>query len=120
MRQWIGDLRLQALSAYTLFDGHTVVKRSLALFAGLPFDDEGRVPGTLYEKPAPLKGGSFTVDYSIIFTVVLYEYAVATNDLEFAKQVYAIALRQFELVARFINDDFLFVDDGSRWIFIDW
>lgn len=120
MRLWIGDLRLQALTAYTLFDDASLVKRSLALFGGLPWDEEGRVAGCVYEKPYPIKGGPYTVDYSLIFAMVLCEYTEKTQDLDFARMLWPVAFRQAEIVARGLNTEWVFVDDGSRWIFIDW
>lgn len=120
IRLWIGDLRLQARTAYTLFDDHTLARRCVALFAGLPWDEDGRVAGCVYEKPEPLRGGPYTLDYSLIFGLTLYVYAKHTEDLTLAALAWPMAVRQLEIAARNLDQDWVYADDGQRWIFVDW
>ena len=118
-RLWIGDLRLQALTNYLTFRQNDVVRRCLYLFAAFPRDD-GLVAACVYEKPAARYGGLHIVDYAALFNVTLLDYAEATNDLETARDLWPVALRQLEILGKDIDAEGRYRDPGNVWIFIDW
>jgi len=118
-RLWVGDLRLQALTNYATFGANDVVRRCLYLFAGLPRSD-GLVNGCVYERPQPAYADTVTVDYAALFNVTLQEYVQATGDLATGHELWAVAVRQIELLWAMLDADGLFVDTGATWCFIDW
>ncbi|KAL8278558.1 hypothetical protein RQP46_009050 [Phenoliferia psychrophenolica] len=122
MRLWIGDLRLQALSSYCTFKDYKLVKRCLYLFAAMPFNEAGLLCACVYEKPVPRFGGNVIVDYSMLFGVTLLDYVVASQDFETGRDLYAIALKQFELHLVNVSPTSLLyeVPEGKSWHFIDW
>ncbi|KAM0754961.1 Six-hairpin glycosidase [Meredithblackwellia eburnea MCA 4105] len=127
MRLWIGDLRLQALASYCTFKDYNLVKRCLYLFAALPHDDEGMLGACVYEKPRPHFGGTSIVDYALLFSPTLLEYVNASGDKETGRELFEIALKQFEIHFRKVSTDFLYVIPtsapsfgGTDWHFIDW
>ncbi len=119
-RLWVGDLRLQALSAYASFGGHALVKRCLYLFAALPRAEDGLVGACVYEKPNPRYGGIHILDYAALFNVTLYDYVRASGDTSTGEDLWPVALRQVELLSRGVGPDGLFVDPKNLWLFIDW
>ncbi|MEO8064153.1 MAG: glycoside hydrolase [Pseudomonadota bacterium] len=118
-RLWIGDLRLQALTNYQTFRQNDVVQRCLYLFAALPRDD-GLVSACVYEKPTARYGGLHIVDYAALFNVTLLDYVEATGDMETARDLWPVALRQLEILGRDVDADGRYRDPGNVWIFIDW
>jgi len=118
-RLWIGDLRLQALTNYQTFRQNDVVQRCLYLFAAFPRDD-GLVAACVYEKPGARYGGLHIVDYAALFNVTLLDYLEATNDVETARDLWPVALRQLAILGRDVDADGRYHDPGNVWIFIDW
>lgn len=119
-RLWIGDLRLQALSAYASFGGQELVKRCLYLFAALPRAEDGLVGACVYEKPTPRYGGIHILDYAALFNAALYDYVRNSGDTVTGEDLWPVAQRQVELLSRFVHADGLFVDPKNLWLFIDW
>ncbi len=117
-RLWLGDLRLQALANYATFNNTQLVKRCLALFAGLRRPD-GLVNADMYEYPQAHMGNCRILDYSVLFGAVVLDYLQASGDREFALSLWPIVVQQLD-VLRYVNADGLFVDPGDWWIFIDW
>ena len=118
-RLWLGDLRLQALASQVSFQNYALVKRCLYLFAGLA-RTSGLVPACVYEAPHPHAGGNDILDYAVLFGPTVRDYAQASGDWETARELWPVALHQFEFALKHVNADGLFVDPGDWWIFIDW
>lgn len=118
-RLWLGDLRLQALANYVSFRDMGLVKRCLYLFAACAYDD-GVIPACVYERPRWHAGTEFIPDYSLLFGPTLLDYLEASGDMDTARDLWPIALRQTEVLRRFVDSDGLFVDPGDVWLFIDW
>ncbi len=119
-RLWIGDLRLQALSAYATFGGERLVKRCLYMFAAFPRAHDGFAAACIYEKPLPRYGGIHIHDYAALYNVTLCDYVRATGDLATAADLWPVAVRQVELLLADVKADGIFVDPGNSWLFIDW
>ena len=128
-RLWLGDLRLQALSAYSLWRGTAgfsaaaaLVRRCLLLFASAARDEDGAVPGCLYPRdPDPPEAGNFLFDYQALFGDVLLDYLDATGDASTARDLFPAALRQTRLALAEIDPATgLFRDSGKHWLFLDW
>jgi alpha-L-rhamnosidase len=119
-RLWVGDLRLQALSAYASFGGHALVKRCLYLFAALPRAEDGLVGACVYEKPTPRYGGIHILDYAALFNAALLDYVRASGDTVTGDDLWPVAARQLELLSQYLRADGLFVDPKNIWLFIDW
>jgi hypothetical protein len=117
-RLWVGDLRLQALTAYQTFGGHDLVKRCLYLFAAFARED-GLIEGCVYEKPKPGPSGIPLFDYTALWNVCLADYAAASGDLDTARDLWPVALKQIELLSVHVKQG-LFVDPKTYWLFIDW
>ncbi|GAA5987223.1 hypothetical protein JCM10908_001865 [Rhodotorula pacifica] len=126
-RLWIGDLRLQALAAYATYKDRDLVKRCLYLFAAMPFDDEGKLCACAYEEPEPHTGGNSIMDYALLYTNTLLDYVTDSGETVTGNDLYEIARQQFDIAARRIGLDFLYVVPipksllgGSDWHFVDW
>ena len=118
-RLWIGDLRLQALTNYETFKNYDLVKRCIYLFAGL-MRNEGRVGACIYTEPVPSAGEVVLFDYSLFFISCLYDYYNATEDKEFLKEMYPVALRQALLASERIGENGVVRDSDDWWCFLDW
>ena len=116
-RLWIGDLRLQALTCYHTFKDHKLAKRCLFMFAALPREDSS-LPACLFE---PLKAATdYIVDYDTLFGVIVYDYVVASADVESGHLLWSTILGSLESALSHLDD---FVFDSSktkRWKFLDW
>ncbi len=118
-RLWSGDLRLQALTNYVSFADTALVKRCLYLLAGLARAD-GCVPACVYEFPTPSMGIDFILDYTALFPAIVLDYARASGDLDTARDLWPVARRQLEIALAHLDDEGLFVDPKTWWLFIDW
>lgn len=120
MRLWLGDLRLQALANYDTYKKDDLVKRCLYLFAGIA-DKNGRMSGCLFTKPEIEADDTFMFDYSLLFNATLRDYLNATGDIETARELYSLALRQIELAKEYYSDNHVIKDsDVLGWCFLDW
>ncbi|MBE0343738.1 sugar hydrolase, partial [Paenibacillus sp. 28ISP30-2] len=118
-RLWLGDLRLQALANYETFGNNELVKRCLYLFAGVP-DDRGQVAANLFITPSLIPDDTYLFDYSLLFTVSLYDYFEATRDSSTLQELWPTAYRQVELALERLNEQHLPPHTNEWWSFIDW
>ncbi|WP_149094067.1 family 78 glycoside hydrolase catalytic domain [Paenibacillus terrae] len=118
-RLWLGDLRLQALANYETFGNNELVKRCLYLFAGVP-DDRGQVAANLFITPSLIPDDTYLFDYSLLFTVSLYDYFEATRDSSTLQELWPTAYRQVELALERLNEQHLPPHTDEWWSFIDW
>jgi hypothetical protein len=125
-RLWIGDLRLQAMTNYLSFQNNDLVKRCLYLFAAFQRED-GWMPACVFEKPKPVTGHDYLLDYSVLYGAVLYDYVVATKDLATGRDLLPVAAKQIELALKLVGDDGLYAAApikgaklGAPEPFIDW
>lgn len=118
-RLWIGDLRLQAQANYLTFRDRELVKRCLYLFAGMRLEG-GAVGACVFEKPEPHVDDTRLFDYSLFFVSCLYDYYVATKDLETTKLLWPIAMEQLLISVGRLDSRCIVTDDPSWWCFIDW
>jgi alpha-L-rhamnosidase len=99
----VGDLRVMALTNNATFKNYNLVKRCLYLFASFPLPN-GYLPPCVYEKPYPHSYETLILDYAAVYIVVLYEYVTITGDVQVAKDLWAVAQIQIDLLAKNIND----------------
>ena len=118
-RLWIGDLRLQALVNYCTFKNYDLVKRCLYLFAGSVLSG-GCVGACMYAEPAAKVGAVKLFDYSLFFISCLYDYYTETKDRELLNELYPTALKQAELAAERLEENYIVRDSGDWWCFLDW
>jgi hypothetical protein len=118
-RLWLADSPLQALTNYYSFKNYDLVKRCIYLFAALIYDD-GRLPACVYEKPSPHRGSEFILDFSILYSSTLLDYGNHSNDWESVRELWPVALKQFDFIWDHIDEKGLFKDLGKWWVFIDW
>lgn len=119
-RLWLGDLRLQARASYVTYPNFDLVKRCLFLFAGLARESDGLLTACVFEKPEPLTTDTFLLDYSALFGSVLLDYLRASNDRKTARELFAVALRQIEVLFKYVDASDIFRTPADQWIFIDW
>ena len=117
-RLWVGDLRLQALTAYATFGGFDLVRRCLYLFAGFPRPD-GQIEACVYEKPEAARGGITILDYAALWNVTLADYFAASQDRTTALDLWPVAVKQVQLLSAHVKHG-LFTDPGDQFLFIDW
>ncbi len=118
-RLWLGDLRLQALANYATFRNDALVKRCLYLFAGVS-DERGRVSANLFIAPELIADDTYLFDYSLFFTVTLYDYYEATGERDTLQELWPTARRQVELALEQLDDSGIVRDEETWWSFIDW
>lgn len=120
-RLWLGDLRLQALSAYRLFDCQALVKRCLLLHASALRED-GFIPPCVYLKDGiPQAGGELIPDYAMLFGPTLVDYVEHTGDLDLGGQLFEVACYQLKALAgSYRNASGVISFPKGFWCFIDW
>ena len=119
-RLWLGDLRLQALTNYETFQNNDLVKRCLYLFAACT-DERGRIPSCLFTEPEIEGDDTYNFDYTLFFISVLKDYVLATRDYETLKDLYPVALRQWEISMEFFDERDCALDSNKLgWCFVDW
>lgn len=117
-RLWLGDLRVMAQLNYLTFRNDDLVKRCLYLFAAAARED-GLVPGCVYERPK-LTYGNTLLTYSCLFGPTLLDYAKASGDWDLARELWPVARRQVDFALQHVQDNHLFIDPKSWWLFFDW
>lgn len=119
-RLWLGDLYLQAKTAYVSFGGHDLVKRCLYLFAATCGED-GTISPCVFAKPTWHGNHIRIPGYAWLFAPTLLDYVQATGDLDTAADLWDLALAQFDLFDRHADTHGVF--DPPRdtvWRFVDW
>jgi alpha-L-rhamnosidase len=128
-------VRLQALANYVTFGDKDLAKRCLYLFAATPYTEQGHLSASIFEKPHICSGGQSIADYTQIYAATLKDYVEFTGDVETGRDLFGVALKQFELsVARCDPETGLYVpnayemsdsiekkdrDVTAQWHFID-
>ncbi|KAH8587957.1 bacterial alpha-L-rhamnosidase domain-containing protein [Bisporella sp. PMI_857] len=119
-RLWLGDLRLQALTNYCTFKHYDLVKRCLYMFAALPRED-GSLPACVFEKPKLAPASDYIIDYDALFGPTVYDYVVASKDLETGVELWPTILGSMRAALAHINPEGRFVSAASSaWKFLDW
>lgn len=119
-RLWLGDLRLQALTNYCTFKDYNLVKRCLYMFAALPRDDSS-LPACLFEKPKLAPASDYIVDYDALFGPTVYDYTVASADVETAAELWPTILGSMKKALSHLDTNGRFDSDAtSSWKFLDW
>ena len=118
-RLWLGDLRLEAKTAYVTFRSTELVKRCLYLFAGSTRED-GKIAACIFTEPEPCCDDTFLWDYSLFFISVLHDYYMETGDKETLSELWPSAYRQIELALRDMEDGVLRENPEVITAFIDW
>lgn len=119
-RLWTGDLRLQALTDYYLFQNDKLARRCLYLFAAC--EEEGKyLPGCLFQKPYVFYDeGMGITDYALLFTAALCDYYEHTGDKETAADIFPVAKRQIELALSLLDENGILTFLSGWNSFIDW
>lgn len=112
-RLWLGDLRLQALTAYQVFHEYDLAKRCLYLFAGMT-DQTGMIPACVFEKPEPHMDDTFLLDYSLFFIPALLEYYEQSQDRETLEELAPQALKQMEIALTFVDRENIVGREGEK------
>lgn len=119
-RLWLGDLRLQALTNYCTFKDYDLVKRCLYIFAALPRED-GSLPACIFEKPKLSPASDYILDYDALFGPTVYDYTVASGDLQTAIELWPTVLQSMRKALFHVDDSGKFDPDASKaWKFLDW
>ncbi len=120
-RLWSGDLRIQALTDYYLYNNRKLAKRCLYLFASC-VNDELYVPGCLYLANGVYHdNNTYLTDYALIFAVSLCDYFEHTpDDADTARDLYPAAKKQLEIAESLLNDDGIITFRAGWSRFIDW
>ncbi|RDW59419.1 hypothetical protein BP6252_12506 [Coleophoma cylindrospora] len=119
-RLWLGDLRLQALTNYCTFQDYRLVKRCLYMFAALPRDD-GSLPACIFEKPKLSAASDYIVDYDALFGPTVYDYTVASGDVETAMELWPTIIGSMQKALSHLDLDGKFCSDATKsWKFLDW
>lgn len=118
-RLWLGDLRLQALSAYETFEAKNLVKRCLYLFAAVNSDD-GRLPANVFTGIDIQADDTFLFDYTLFFPCIIYNYIEHFSDEELLSDLYPVAKNAIENSILYIDEYGKISLDESYPAFIDW
>lgn len=120
-RMWIGDLRLQALANYSTLKDFDLLKRCILQFAAVARAD-GSLPACLFERPTLAASADYLVEYDALFGSVVYDYVVASGDLETGRLLWAIVLGCLRRPLQHVNpQSFKFEPErSSDSKFLDW
>lgn len=112
--QYLGDMRIQALSCYYAFGEYQISRKALLQFA-----DEQDETGWL-KSMAPSGTQHNIVDYLPYFVIALYEYYLYSGDLSLVHSLYGNAVRLMKWFASKTNNQGLLFMEADWWLFIDW
>lgn len=119
-RLWVGDLYLEALVDYITYKNFDVVKRCLCLFAANRLEN-GAVPACISDNAGIKCYNGYLVDYALLFCVSLYDFYKASNDIEFVREIWQVAVDQIEIIMKRVDADGVIIDKPDEWwSFIDW
>lgn len=122
-RLWLGDLRLQAMLDALTFKSDSIVKRCLLLFAGTQRND-GFIASCVFNTSKgknPEIGDEMIPDYAMLFGSTLLNYAMSSNDLKLAKELYPVACQQIDLVCnKWLTAGNYLEIPNNIWMLIDW
>lgn len=118
-RLWIGDLRLQALADYYTFKDTKLVKNGLYLFAGMK-TSEGKIAANVFTRPQLRPDDTFLFDYSMFFSVILYDYINYSNDQKVLDDLYETARSSIDLGLKQVNGEGELSLNEEWPAFIDW
>ena len=120
-RLWIGDLYLESLANACSFRNHSLTRRCLYLLAALA-DEDGWLHATVYEYPEPEpQYNQHTMDYSLLYGVALLEYLKATGDMETARELWPVVVRQIEIARTYLKDNLYDMQKQPQWwLVFDW
>lgn len=124
-RLWIGDLYLESLANTYSFKNHQLTKRCLYILAALAQKD-GFLYASTFETPDlhAQEGQSFLFEYALLYNVALKEYLLASADRETALDLWPVARRQMDNIARHLDSKGLFQPESAQkegwWLFVDW
>ena len=111
-RMWIGDLRLEALTDYVVFNNLDIIKRCIYLFAAYKAPHKMVAP-CLYQNCPPYVDNWYFKDYSLFFISCIYDYTIHTEDLSLAMDLYEEMYNQYLLSMEVLDSD-------KRNTFVDW
>ena len=121
-RLWIGDLYLEALANAYSYKNHLLTKRCLYLLGALA-DEEGLLHATVLEEPEPHpQEGTHCLDYSLIYNIALLEYVRTTGDVETARDLWPVVVRQIEMTLRQFSEEWIYDMEKQPvyWLVFDW
>lgn len=116
--QWWGDVFVEDHISRVAFGDTRLLRRGL-LFMAEAFSPEGR-PVAL----APNGGGTFLIDYGLLWVQSLYDYQQVTGDIPFSMQLYPVVQRFMTYLEGYENPDTGLLDMpfGEWWetALVDW
>lgn len=124
-RLWTGDLYLESIANMYSFKNHDLTRRCLYILAGLA-QKNGYLYASTFETPQlhAQEGQPFLFEYSLLYNAALKEYLVATGDPETAEDLWPVAKKQTENIAKHLDKNGLFNTEAASkdgwWLFIDW
>lgn len=118
-RLWLGDLRLQAAANYKTFKDQKLVKQGLYLFGGMP-TKEGKIAANVFTSPEIQPDDTFLFDYSLFFTVTLYDYYQEFKDNDVLDDLYEISKKSIKLALKHVDSNGRFIEDEEWPVFCDW
>ena len=121
-RLWLGDLRIQALTAFYTFPSENtlnLIKKCLYLFAAFTKEDD-RTPQCIFQKTeGNYTDGNPLVDYSLLFPVCVCDYYEHTGDTKVVDDLFEVADLQLRIGWEDSKDGIVNTKEGW-WTFIDW
>ncbi|KAG2002820.1 hypothetical protein GB937_009467 [Aspergillus fischeri] len=120
-RLWIGDLRLQALAAYSTFRDYKLVKRCLYLFAAVSRVD-GSLPACVFEQPQLSPSTDYIIDYDMLFAPTVYDYVCASNDVQTGHELWQTVQGCLNRALGHVDPETNTFNPGHShdWKFLDW
>ena len=121
-RLWVGDLRIQALTAYYTFDSENtrkLIRKCLYLFAAHT-QPGARIPQCVIEDAAGTHVEPYSLtDYALLFAVTLCDYYEHTQDATIVDDLFEEADRQLQ-IAWDDSENSIVRDKKGWWTHIDW
>lgn len=110
---WVGDMRNEALFAYTAFGAHDLAKRTISLAAeSLEIQDLVAACVPSYSVPATIPVWSF------LWNIAIKEYYLYSRDLDYIKEIWPDFKLNLENTQKYINKEGLF--EAEFWNMFDW
>lgn len=119
-RLWSGDLRLEALTNYCVFNNTQLVRRCLYMFAASDRNTNGIITSHVFDTEKLCSGSWYLLDYALLYVGTVCDYYLYTNDVNVFNDLYPVIKEQMDAVDSFTDSNGILSIAKGCDAFIDW
>lgn len=119
-RLWSGDLRLEALTNYYVFNNTELVRRCLYMFAASDRSEKGIMTSNVFDTDEICSGRWYLIDYALLYVASVCDYYVHTDDEDVFYDLYHVVKEQMNAVYSLMDSNGIVSIAEGCDAFIDW